>query len=194
MTRELVSSHTPKEEKTMKTELKDRFVIAGTGSRELILDIEKRRKVRDYLVNLLTQAKAKHGDKLIVISGMAEGYDEALARAAVQAGVPFIAAIPNPSYLNYYWGKNSLLKINRSAAASELVSQAVEVVNVCPTHVGVKHSFAGGANFDRNDWMADRANIVWVYNPTTKGTKQCYEYCQKNNIKTFIINTEKEGK
>ena len=125
---------------------------------------------------------------------MAEGYDEALARAAVQAGVPFIAAIPNPSYLNYYWGKNSLLKINRSAAANELVSQAVEVFNVCPTHVGVKHSFAGGANFDRNDWMADRANIVWVYNPTTKGTKQCYEYCQKNNIKTFIINTEKEGK
>ena len=182
------------EEKTMKDKLKDKFVIAGTGSRELILDVEKRRKVRDYLVDLLTQAKAKHGENLVVISGMAEGFDEALARAAIQAGVSFIAAIPNPGYIDYYWGKKSLLKVNRVKSANEVLANALDTVNVCPTLYGVTHNFMGGANFDRNEWMADHANIVWVYNPTTKGTAQMYKYCKTKKIKTFIINTEKEGK
>jgi len=178
----------------MKDKLKGKFVIAGTGSRELILDVEKRRKVRDYLADLLTQAKAKHGENLVVISGMAEGFDEALARAAIQVGVPFIAAIPNPGYINYYWGQNSLLKVNRLESANEVLSHASESIDVCPTLYGVKHNFKGGANFDRNEWMADHANIVWVYNPTTKGTAQMYKYCKTKKIKTFIINTEKEGK
>ena len=187
--------HEPQtKEKTMEDKLKGKFVIAGTGSRELILDVEKRRKVRDYLVDLLTQAKVKHGENLVVISGMAEGFDEALARAAIQAGVPFIAAIPNPGYLDYYWGKKSLLKVNRFKSANEVLSHALGVINVCPTLYGVTHNFMGGANFDRNEWMADHANIVWVYNPTTKGTAQCYKYCKTKKIKTFIINTEKEGK
>ena len=176
----------------MEDKLKGKFVIAGTGSRELILDVEKRRKVRDYLVDLLTQAKAKHGENLVVISGMAEGFDEALARAAIQAGVPFIAAIPNPGYLDYYWGKKSLLKVNRLKSANEVLSHALGVINVCPTLYGVTHNFMGGANFDRNEWMADHANIVWVYNPTTKGTAQCYKYCKEKKIKTFIINVDKE--
>jgi len=182
-------------EKTMKDKLKGKFVIAGTGSRELVLDVEKRRKVRDYLVDLLTQAKAKHGENLVVISGMAEGFDEALARAAIQADVPFIAAIPNPGYIDYYWGKkHSLLKVDRIESANEVLSHALEVINVCPTLYGVTHNFMGGANFDRNEWMGDHADIVWVYNPTTKGTAQMYKYCKTKKIKTFIINTEKEGK
>ncbi len=182
-------------EKTMKDKLKGKFVIAGTGSRELVLDVEKRRKVRDYLVDLLTQAKAKHGENLVVISGMAEGFDEALARAAIQADVPFIAAIPNPGYIDYYWGKkHSLLKVDRIESANEVLSHALEVINVCPTLYGVTHNFMGGANFDRNEWMGDHADVVWVYNPTTKGTAQMYKYCKTKKIKTFIINTEKEGK
>ena len=183
-------------EPTMKVKVSDmpqldgKFVIAGTGSRSLILDEEKMDKVEDYLLELLYQAKAKHGDNLVVISGMAEGFDEALARSAMCVGVTLIAAIPNKGYSAYYWRDNSELKIDRMDTFQELARYANEtgaVHYVCGKNVYVdgKHS-----NFVRNEWMADRADVVWVYNPTSKGTAQCYNYCRTNGIRTFIINPE----
>jgi len=175
----------------------NRYYIAGTGSRELILDVDKRREVRDYLADLLTKAKEKHGDKLIVISGMAEGFDEALARAAIMADVSFIAAIPSPDYIEYYWGKTSMLRRNRMSEAQEILSKAQEIVYVCPSSPskrgnGVKYPQNGGANIDRNEWMVDHANIVWVYNPTTPGTARCYAYLKKVGKPAFIIDTTKK--
>ena len=183
-------------EPTMKVKVSDmpeldgKFVIAGTGSRSLVKDEDKMNKVEEYLFDLLTQAKAKHGDNLVVISGMAEGFDEALARAAMCVGVALIAAIPNKGYSAYYWRDNSELKIDRMDTFQELARYANEtgaVHYVCGKNVYVngKHS-----NFVRNEWMADRADVVWVYNPTSKGTAQCYNYCRTNGIRTFIINPE----
>jgi len=180
-----------------KEEEMSNFYIAGTGSRELILNVDKRREVRDYLADLLTQAKEKHGDKLIVISGMAEGFDEALARAAIMADVPFIAAIPSSGYIEYYWGRTSMLKRDRMSEAQEILSKAREIVYVCPPSRygnGVRHTQNGGANLDRNEWMVEHADIVWVYNPTTTGTAQCYAYCKRVGKKTYIININKEVK
>lgn len=181
-------------EKVMKVsdmpELDGKFVIAGTGSRSLVNDEEKMEKVEDYLIDLLTQAKAKHGNNLVVISGMAEGFDEALARAAMCVGVTLIAAIPNKGYSAYYWRDNSQLKIDRMNTFQDLAGYAHRsggVHYVCGKNIYVdgKHS-----NFVRNEWMADRADVVWVYNPTSRGTAQCYNYCRTNGIKTFIINPE----
>jgi hypothetical protein len=191
-----MSTQPQTKETTMKVKVTDmpeldgKFVIAGTGSRSLILDEEKMDKVEDYLLELLYQAKAKHGDNLVVISGMAEGFDEALARSAMCVGVTLIAAIPNKGYSAYYWRDNSELKIDRMDTFQELARYANEtgaVHYVCGKNVYVdgKHS-----NFVRNEWMADRADVVWVYNPTSKGTAQCYNYCRTNGIRTFIINPE----
>ena len=186
----------PKEE-VMKTSdmplLDGKFVIAGTGSRSLILDEGKMNKVQEYLIDLLTQAKAKHGNNLVVISGMAEGFDEALARAAMCVGVTLIAAIPNKGYSAYYWRNNSQLKVDRMDSFQELAGYAHRsggVHYVCgkDIYVNGKHS-----NFVRNEWMADRADVVWVYNPISKGTAQCYNYCRTNAIKTFIINIDEGG-
>ena len=184
-------------EKVMKTSdmplLDGKFVIAGTGSRSLILDEGKMNKVQEYLIDLLTQAKAKHGNNLVVISGMAEGFDEALARAAMSVGVTLIAAIPNKGYSAYYWRNNSQLKVDRMDSFQELAGYAHRsggVHYVCgkDIYVNGKHS-----NFVRNEWMADRADVVWVYNPISKGTAQCYNYCRTNAIKTFIINIDEGG-
>jgi hypothetical protein len=181
-------------EKVMKVsdmpQLDGKFVIAGTGSRSLILDEEKMDKVEDYLIELLYQAKLKHGNNLVVISGMAEGFDEALARSAMCVGVTLIAAIPNKGYSAYYWRDNSQLKIDRMDTFQDLAGYAHRsggVHYVCGKNIYVngKHS-----NFIRNEWMADRADVVWVYNPTSTGTAQCYNYCRTNGIKTFIINPE----
>ena len=165
----------------------DKFIIAGTGSRELVLNDDMFQKVFNLLVTLLIGAKEKHKENLLVISGMAEGFDEALAKAAMKVGVNLLAAIPNKGYSRYYWENNSILGINRMQEFQEMAKYAAGtggVHYVCQKiYVEGKHS-----NFVRNEWMADKANIVWVYNPSTRGTAQCYKYCKDNGIKTFIIN------
>jgi len=160
------------------------FHIAGTGSRELVLDKNKYVIVLDHLTGLLSKAKDEYGHRLIVISGMAEGFDEALAVAAITVDVPFVAAIPNKTYIEYYWGKTSMLKRNRTNEAQDIVSKALEVVYVCS---GIYGPDGRHSNFHRNEWMVDHADAVWVYNPTTKGTKQCYGYATKLNKPTYII-------
>ncbi len=168
-----------------------KFVIAGTGTRQLINeDKEYRHKVLNYLIDLLTKAKAKHGDNLIVISGMAEGFDEALARAAVAVGVPFVAAVPNSSYINYYWTR-SKTGSSRLKHGIDLLGQASEVVYVCKTHVSNMPKYngrAGSANFERNEWMVDRANVVWAYNPNrSSGTNHCINYAKEQGVLVFPI-------
>jgi len=160
------------------------FHIAGTGSRQLVLNSNKHIAVRNQLVNLLAQAKVEHGDSLTVISGMAEGFDEALALAAIQANVPFIAAVPNKTYIQHYWGRASMLERDRTPEAQDILSKAQEIVYVCPSVYG---SDGRHSNFHRNEWMVDHADVVWVYNPTTRGTAQCYAYATKVNKPTVII-------
>jgi len=181
------------QEKTMKIEdleiLKGKFVIAGTGTRQLIKESQPyRHKVLNYLVELLNGAKKKHGaENVVVISGMAEGFDEALARAAVIAGVPFVAALPNSSYIQYYWSaEHGQTGVSRIQQGMELLGKAAKVVNVC--------NFKGAkANYIRNEWMADRASIVWVYNPNnSSGTKHCVEYCGKIGRAMFNIVVDKD--
>lgn len=183
-----------------KEETVNKFTIAGTGTRQLINEPkEYRHKVLNYLVELLEEAKKKHGaENIQVISGMAEGFDEALARASVIAGVPFIAAVPNAGYINYYWGtpdsnkktKGSRTGSSRINTGLELLSKAVEVVNVCKSLYGEDGRHA---NFIRNEWMADRADVVWVYNPSNSpGTAQCVNYCKEKDIKMFNIVVSKD--
>ena len=54
-----------------------KYNIAGTGSRELVTDQVKWTKVYDRLVTLLDQSKRAHPQGVLVISGMAEGFDVA---------------------------------------------------------------------------------------------------------------------
>ena len=182
-----MSTQPQPKEQVMKTSdmplLDGKFVIAGTGSRSLILDEGKMNKVQEYLIDLLTQAKAKHGNNLVVISGMAEGFDEVLARASMSLGVTLIAAIPNKGYSAHYWGN----RMNAFQDLADYAHRSGGVHYVCGTSIYAdgKHS-----NFVRNEWMADRADIVLVYNPTSRGTAQCYNYCRTNGIKTFIINID----
>ena len=145
----------------------------------------------------------KHGDNLVVVSGMAEGFDEALARAAVAVGVPFVAAVPNPSYMNYYWTRSVTGK-SRLKHGTDLLAQAAEVVYVCKTHASTLPKYngrAGSANFERNEWMVDRANVMWAFHPVddagnvltlTSGTKHCVNYAKQQDVKVFRIIVNKD--
>ena len=190
--------HNKKEDTAM---LKGKFVIAGTGTRSLINEPQEyRHKVLNYMVELLRKAKEKHGDNLVVISGMAEGFDEAIARAAVEAGVPFIAAVPNANYINYYW-KKSLTGKSRLKQGLNLLKQASEVHYVCKSPASQLPKYKnpdgsdkwGTANYERNEWMVDRANVVWAYNPTGKGgTQHCVNYAKEHDVTVFNIVVPKD--
>jgi len=167
--------------------IRKQFVIAGTGSRNLVLDEDKYNEVMIMIRGLLKVAKTVYGDNLLVISGMAEGFDEVLAGAAMIEKIKLLAAVPNVGYANYYWKDNSLLKLNRILPFNLLLEYAKSTGGV---HYVCSGIYEGGrhSNFIRNEWMADQADLVWVYNPTTKGTAQCYGYCRLKNIETLIIN------
>ena len=180
----------------VQAEAKTPFVIAGTGSRNLRLDDNKFNLVKAKLTELLSAAKEKHGDNLLVLSGMAEGFDEALAEAAMAANVKLQAAIPNRSFGQYYWRDNSQTKANRYAKFVELCQYAKStggIVYVCGCSqeaTGCNHIKTSDGQYMtmyRNLWMVDRATRVWVYNPVTSGTKHCYEYAKKVGVPTFEI-------
>jgi hypothetical protein len=154
------------------------MVVAGTGSRSLITNMSTLRKIQEDLAEKMLKEGVER-----VISGMAEGFDECIAMAAIDAGVPFIAAVPNKGYGQYYWGANSLTRRNRLLEFNQLLDRADEVVYICDgIYQNGRH-----ANFVRNEWMADHADRVWVYNPTSVGTAHCYQYCQARGIHTEVV-------
>ena len=141
------------------------YIIAGTGSRSFVPTDLARAQLHHHLGAVL----AAHPD-LELMSGMAEGFDEFIAREAIATGLPFHAAIPNRGYGRYYWGQHSLTGRDRLAEFNELVSQARTVVYVCGNNLYLNGMHS---NFVRNQHMVDRAHEFVVFNPTSRGTADC---------------------
>lgn len=113
-----------------------------------------------------------------VLSGMALGWDQALAAAAVYEGVPFVAAIP-------FKGQESKWPDASRRRYFALLSRAAETVIVCD----------GGYSAEkmrrRNEWMVDHADTVLaLWNGSASGTKDCIDYAREKNIP--IINLWEE--
>jgi uncharacterized phage-like protein YoqJ len=99
-----------------------------------------------------------------VISGMALGWDQALAQAAVDAGVPFVAAVP-------FSGQESAWPAGSQEQYRRLIARAKRVAVVCDG------GYAAWKMQRRNEWMVDKADaIVAVWNGTPGGTKNCLVY------------------
>jgi hypothetical protein len=115
------------------------------------------------------------------MSGMAEGYDACLAKAALELGVRLWAAIPHQGYLDHYWGRASLTGTDRRAEAQAIVDRAKQVTYVMSDVHGTRELKLNGkhANFWRNDFMVtgglgwSGADDFLVWNPTSKGTAHC---------------------
>lgn len=103
-----------------------------------------------------------------VISGMAQGWDTAIALAALGHGIPLIAAIPFPTQ-----------SLRWPAAArtlyGELIANAARVEILSP----VPHSDAlmRLAMDVRNRWMVDNStDLVALWDGSPGGTKNCVYY------------------
>lgn len=108
---------------------------------------------------------------LHLISGMAEGWDEAIAKAAFRNNIPYTCYIPNLGYGKYYWQQNSLLKRDRMDTFTELIANATDVVYVCKYIYENVDGVRTHANFIRNQAMVDACDGALVYDATSSGTR-----------------------
>lgn len=146
------------------------YVLAGTGSRSLrTAPADVRTEAASRVGKLLRDRLAERGAELIVVSGMAEGFDHLLAAKAVDLGIDLWCVIPHRGYGDYYWRRNSVTGRDQSAEFCRLLDSAQRVTYVCDSiYVNGEHS-----NFVRNRWMVDTADEFAVWNPAFPGTKHC---------------------
>lgn len=139
------------------------MIVAATGHRpEKLLshhplpDLDRRlfQFARDVLVEL---------EPSEVISGMALGWDQAVAQAAISLRIPLTAACP-------FKGQERLWPGSKQALYREILSKAQRVVYVC--NHGLNIAFQ-----ERNEWMVDRCDkLTALYDGTPGGTANCVQY------------------
>lgn len=143
-------------------------VIAVTGHRPDKLGGYSR-AVFIELVNLAKHHLVEHQPDE-VITGMALGWDQAVAEACRQLNIPFIAAIP-------FKGQESMWPRESRAYYRELLSCAKEVVEVSPP------GYAAWKMLRRNEWMVCRATrVLALWNGTSGGTANAVAYAHELEI------------
>jgi uncharacterized phage-like protein YoqJ len=140
------------------------MIFAGTGHRPDKLGgygNDVRDKLRDLLVSTLEAYAPTQ-----VISGMALGYDMALAEAAIECNIPLIAAVPCSSQADRW-------NLKDKERWDLLLSKASEVQILSTTyHAGVMQT--------RNVWMVDRCDLlVALWDGSDGGTCNCVKYAKK---------------
>lgn len=140
------------------------MIVCGTGHRP--------NKVGGYgpaaHIRLVKLAKdwlrANHPYK--VISGMALGWDQAIAQAAKEMAYPYIAAIP-------FNGQENAWPTESKHKYYELMDEANEIVVVC------EGGYAPWKMQDRNKWMVDNSDVVLaLWDGSSGGTANCVKYAE----------------
>lgn len=137
------------------------LVVAGTGHR---ID-----KIRDRTVEViaatlefLAEVQPSH-----VISGMATGFDQILAAAARNIGIPWTAAIPFPGQ-HLRWPQQD------QDTYHCLLESASDIVVVSPSYTGPWVMQV------RNEWMVDRCGLlVSCWDGSPGGTANCLRYARR---------------
>jgi len=133
-------------------------VIAGTGHRSDKLG-DRVPIVIGATRHALVEFEPTH-----VISGMALGFDQILAAAARDLGIPWTAAIPFPGQ-HLKWPSEQQEEYHR------LLESASDIVIVSPSYAGPWVMQV------RNEWMVDRCGLLLAcWDGTSGGTANCLRY------------------
>ncbi len=160
------------------------MIVAGTGHRPDKLGGYSTEAMA-RLVRLAMQSISGARQPKLVISGMALGWDTALAIAAWTLGIPYTAAVP-------FKGQESRWPKGNQEQFNFLLSKAKEIVYVCDD------GYAPWKMQKRNEWMIDHCDTVLaLWNGSAGGTANCIGYAEKigkpviNVWETYINNTER---
>ena len=135
------------------------------------------------MAEVLANRLDERGDELIVMSGMAEGFDHLLAVTALKLNIPLWCAVPNRGYGQHYWRKNSLTCRDQYAEFCRLIDAAYRVTYVCSDlYVNGQHS-----NFVRNSWMVEQAHEFVVWDPSSRGTAHCVAEISRAGLPSLVL-------
>lgn len=148
------------------------MIMAGTGHRP--------NKLGGYGLHITNRLIAVASEALQtykpdkVISGMALGWDQALASAAVLNKIPFIAAVP-------FIGQERMWPPSSQVIFKELCGKAEQVVIVSPGE------YSAAKMQTRNEWMVHHCDTVLaLWDGTSGGTANCVRFAEA--IKKPVIN------
>ncbi len=127
--------------------------IAGTGHRPPRLGLGYDQKS----VELLTRFAREHLEGMVkasprfkfnsVVSGMAQGWDQALGLAALELDIPLICALP-------FEGQEAKWPLDARGRYQKMLADAREVVVVC------EGGYAAAKFIERDHWMVDNSNML----------------------------------
>lgn len=144
----------------------------GTGSRRLIvLPEDERLEICNRTQEKILEYYEQYPD-LVIISGMAEGWDELLAIIAINNGIPFDAYVPNETYGKYYWEKHSLTGKNRYKQFEKILSKARNINYSSKNLYSKLNNKSIHSNILRNQHMVDVCDEALVF-ALDKDNKVC---------------------
>lgn len=143
------------------------LILAGTGHRPP--------KLGGYSDATFTALRSLAGTALTeikpttVISGMALGWDQALALAALDLGIPLIAAVP-------FKDQESMWPAASQAQFRAILARASKVNVVCDG------GYAAWKMQRRNERMVDQCHVLLaLWDGSSGGTGNCIRYAQSVN-------------
>lgn len=140
------------------------MLLAGTGHRPTKLGGYSR-EATSHVFRVAAHAL----DELkptAVISGMALGWDSALAFAALEAQIPLVCAIP-------FRGQESQWSPKSQEWYHKVLNAATKVVIVSPGE------YSAAKMQVRNEWMVDHADhIAALWDGSSGGTSNCVRYAR----------------
>lgn len=118
----------------------------------------------------------------VVLTGMALGWDQAVAEACYIIGIPFVACVP-------FKGQESIWPIGAQRKYTTLLSSALDVVIVSGPEVDRVE-----AMMLRNRYMVDNAHtLVALWNGTWRGgTANTIKYAKSKRVPIINLYTEWE--
>lgn len=155
------------------------MILAGTGHRPSRLQIgydrDSNKLLRAFLFEKLTEFQNKEAVDHIIV-GMATGFDQAFGEAAVEAGIPFTAAVP-------FFGMESKWPESGQQRFFDLLGKAAKVHTVCEPGYDPAKFIA------RDHWMVDNANAVFaLFSGEEKGgTWQTVKYARSKSIPVYSL-------
>lgn len=151
------------------------MILAATGHRPDKLGAWDDQRVASNLLYLAQSVLEEHKPTK-VISGMALGWDTAIAGATILAGIPLIAAIP-------FKGQESRWTPFGRERYRLLLKMASKIVCVSPG------GYAPEKMQVRNEWMVDYADLVAaLFNGSRGGTRNCILYAQGKSPPVPVVN------
>lgn len=124
---------------------------------------------------------------IMAISGMALGVDLAFAEAALDLGIPLVAALPLPEQ-NVRWQRREALRWER------VVGRAARVVEVW-REVGYETHTPVARLLRRNEWMLDHSTEIvaaWDGRPTG-GTAHAIEGAKRRGRAVLVVDARTGG-